>query len=258
MHSTSLFLLSLALHLEFWSANQHLGASFLKIISVASTGGTVTNYSPRFTISGMTGAFPPDVVTALGKLKSTDTTGPDTQKALAGAAAPAPGEGDFDVPYTMQTGMVRFAPMQPIPPTKITKKNAEPQHPTSGYTVATTFLPIPQIQTTITQSQTFSVSSRVNTVSKFFLDAMPTLGVSLSRLIPRLSRIYHLRFRLIPIQGRCTSNAIRRYGQVPEQVERLSYAVVSNIYVFGLSGVKAFQKAQALYGNAEIIWLECC
>ena len=93
--------------------------SFLKVQSVAAAGGTVINYSDRFTLSGMTGAFPPDVVAANAAVKG--TAGPPTVNQVAGANAPAAGTGEFAVPYTLQTGPTKFAPMQPVPPTKITK-----------------------------------------------------------------------------------------------------------------------------------------
>lgn len=133
------------------------------MLSTSSKGGTVTNFSPRFSLSGMTGTFPPEIVTALKDVKGTD--GPDRVDATTGDGPVDPADGEFGVEYTMQTGPTRYAPMQPIPPTKITKKEAKPLHPTSAFTVATTFLPNPKIQTTITQSQTYSVQSRQNTVS---------------------------------------------------------------------------------------------
>jgi hypothetical protein len=147
------------------------------MISVARTGGTVINYSPRFSLSGMTGTFP--VKVAEGIKKVTGTAGPPTVNNVAGNGASAPVDGDlFQVPYTMQTGLTRYAPMQPIPPTKITKSKATPLHPTSAFTIAKSILPIPSQQTTITQSQTFSVSSVENTVRR------PLLLYSVGRFMP--------------------------------------------------------------------------
>ncbi|KAF2656866.1 hypothetical protein K491DRAFT_691536 [Lophiostoma macrostomum CBS 122681] len=147
-------------------------AYFFMMQSVAAKGGTVTNFSKRFTLSGMTGAFDPVIISGMKDVTGND--GPatiDTTNDAAAGASSVPADSIFDVAYTMQTGLTRYAPMQPIPPTKITKKDNSPQHPTSGFTVAQSFLPIPSIQTTITQSQTFSVSSRQNTVAAA---AMPT------------------------------------------------------------------------------------
>ena len=135
---------------------------------IRSTGpkGLVTNFSPRFSLSGMTGDFDAEITAAVKDITGTD--GPERIDATTEGGVANPADGDFGVEYTMQTGLTRFAPMQPIPPTKITKKKATPLHPTSGFTVAKTFLPTPKIQTTITQSQTYSVQSRQNTVSTPF------------------------------------------------------------------------------------------
>lgn len=139
-------------------------AYFLKIISVAKEGGSVTNYSPRFSLSGMTGAFPPNVLA--GAKAVTGTDGPPTVNQVANNANAAPAAAsDYAIPYTMQTGLTKFAPMQPIPPSKITKKSPTPQYPTSAVSLASTFLPTPKQVTTMTMSQTFSVSSMENTVA---------------------------------------------------------------------------------------------
>ncbi|KAM3419872.1 hypothetical protein BST61_g3201 [Cercospora zeina] len=135
---------------------------YLKMTSVAKEGGQVINFSDRFSISGLTGTAPASVVTAMKSV--TGSAGPATidqvsNNAGAGAGADA---GSFDVPYAEQSGPTRYAPMQGIPPTKITVNKFTPLHPTSPYTIATTWLPIATIQTTITQTQTFHVSSIEN------------------------------------------------------------------------------------------------
>ena len=136
---------------------------------MVTTGGTVTNYSPRFTLTGMTGTFPPNIKTGISAI--TGTAGPATQNnaaqnnaAGAGAGAGVAAAGAFTVPYTLQTGLTRYAPMQNQPGSKITAKTVSPQWPTSGVTLATTLLPPPSVVTTVTQSGTWSVSSMENTV----------------------------------------------------------------------------------------------
>jgi hypothetical protein len=135
------------------------------MLSTAAAGGTVTNYSPRFTLSGMTGSFSDAITTALASVEG--TTGPPTVNALA-AAAPGAGAsasaGDFNVPYNEQMGTIRYAPMPPVPPTKITATNTQPLYPRSAVQFATTVLPAPTIVTTFTQPQTFKVQSHPNTV----------------------------------------------------------------------------------------------
>jgi hypothetical protein len=140
--------------------------SFLKMQAVGKTGGQLVTYSNRFSYSGMKGTF-----SALIKKGVSDISGTAGPKGVdttvkAGAANPAaPADGDYDVEYTMQTGLTRYAPMQPVPSKKITATgNPPPLYPTSSVVIAKTRLPIPKVQTTITQSQTYSVSSRVNTV----------------------------------------------------------------------------------------------
>lgn len=138
--------------------------SFLKMIS-AATGGTVINYSSRFTLSGMTGTFPPAVEAGIKDI--TGTGGPAAQNnvnnnANAGAAGAA---GGFSVPYTLQTGLTKYAPMQGKPGTKITAKQASAQFPTSSVDLAKTFLPTPVQVTTVTQSGTYALAASIeNTV----------------------------------------------------------------------------------------------
>jgi len=71
----------------------------------------------------------------------------------------------YDVPYTLQTASIRYAPMPPMAQTQITAKNASPQWPTSAYTVYKTIAGSPNAVTTHTAQVTFSVSSREATVA---------------------------------------------------------------------------------------------
>jgi len=143
------------------------------MVSVSSEGGTVINYSNRFTLTGMTGTFPAAVVQGIAAIAGS-TAGPPTVNNVANNAAPAagttaaaaPGANEFNVPYQSQTGLTKYAPMQPVPGTKITATAFTPLHPTSAFTIATTYMGTPIVATTITESQTFSVSSMENTVSK--------------------------------------------------------------------------------------------
>lgn len=135
------------------------------MISVASTGGTVTNFSPRFSLSGMTGTFPANVKT--GAKSVTGTSGPARINAVAGAGNTPPAEGvaaSFALPWAAQSGPIRYAPMQKYPPTRITAKTKTPLNPTSPYTVATTYLPPPTVISTQTLPVTASFSQFENTV----------------------------------------------------------------------------------------------
>lgn len=119
---------------------------------------------------GMTGTTPTEYATAAAAVSGTG--GPETVNQVANAApaanpdaAAVGGVGAYTVPYALQSGLTKYAPMQSVPPTKITLKNFTPLYSTSKYTVATTWLAKPTILTTLTESQTFSVSSMENTVS---------------------------------------------------------------------------------------------
>jgi len=132
------------------------------MISVMKTGGRVVNYSQRFTLKGVTGIFPAAVITGLNGLDTLD--GPATQKDTT-EERPGPVEaGDFGVPYLQQTGIMKFAPMQKLPPTKMTKKDMKPLYPTTTFQIARTWLPTPKQKTTTTQSRTYKFSSMENTV----------------------------------------------------------------------------------------------
>lgn len=141
-------------------------SSFLKMISTATKGGTVINYSDRFSLTGMTGTFPPNVQAGIKGV--TGTGGPATENNVnsQAGAVPAAGQagGPYAVAYTAQTGLTKYAPMQGKPGTKITAKSPKPQYPTSSFKLAKTFFPTPSQVTTMTVSATYSVSSVENTV----------------------------------------------------------------------------------------------
>lgn len=147
--------------------------SYFRVISVATQGGTVTTYSDRFTITGMTGTVDPAIKSAVA---AAGAAVPATVDATANNAAAAAGDPNANsgVPYAEQTGLIRYAPMQGVPPTKITKKDTKPLYPTSSYKIAVSFLPTPSATKTVTASQTFSADSMENTVSRpvsvYFLD----------------------------------------------------------------------------------------
>lgn len=132
----------------------------------AAAGGTVINYSGRFTLSGMTGTFPPNVVSGIAGV--TGTGGPPTENNVNNNAAANPAAGGaggpYAVTYTAQTGLTKYAPMQGKPGTKITAKNASPQYPTSSVQMATTILPTPSQVTTHTVSATYKAPDSENTV----------------------------------------------------------------------------------------------
>lgn len=134
----------------------------MRMIATATAGGTVTVYSSRFSISGMTGSGTFTVTTTAGP--ATVNTVADTADAAASSSSTAD-EDVFATPYQSQTGLTRYAPMGSMPGSTITATNTAPQYPTSSVPVATTYLSSATIDTTLTQAQTASFSSHANTVS---------------------------------------------------------------------------------------------
>ena len=135
--------------------------SFLKIISPVA-GGTITNYSPRFSLTGMKGTFPANVAAGIKKISGTE--GPPTEKpngAKPGANIPSE---SFAIPFASQTGQIFYAPMQKRPGSKITAKTISPAYPTSSVTLAKAILSPPVQTTTFTVSMTMSTDSHVHTV----------------------------------------------------------------------------------------------
>ncbi|KAL8957771.1 MAG: hypothetical protein Q9193_005043 [Seirophora villosa] len=129
-------------------------------ISVGTAGGQVINYSNRFTLSGMTGSFPANVQNGIKKVSGTNGPPSTAQDAPAAGAGAGGAEGDYAISYTAQTGLIKYAPMQTPPGTKITANKMSPRYPTSSVQIATTFLPTPKQTTTMTASQTITHSSQ--------------------------------------------------------------------------------------------------
>ncbi|KAG9230945.1 hypothetical protein BJ875DRAFT_135372 [Amylocarpus encephaloides] len=131
-----------------------------------ATGGTYQAFSPHFTLTGMTGAFPA-IVAAAAAAPGVLTAAASVNK-IAAVNAPAAGAADaalFTVPYNLQSGTVRYAPMQPVPGTAITATNTAPLYPTSAVVFQATYMPIPTIVTTYTQPGTFSAASHPNSAA---------------------------------------------------------------------------------------------
>lgn len=135
--------------------------SFLKII-LAVPNGIVTNYSPRFSLTGMTGKFSDDIAAAIQKVSGTD--GPPTEKPGEGALGADAASASYAIPFASQKGQIFYAPMQKRPGTKITAKTISAAYPTSSVVIAQKILPPPVPTTTITASMTMSTSSHENTV----------------------------------------------------------------------------------------------
>lgn len=165
-------------------AHKVINPSFLQMISTSIDGGTITTYSPRFSLTDMTGTFAPAIERAARQIDGTHSLEtqnnivpreaqgavPVAPAAAAGAAAPAAPAGTagaYGVPYSQQlsqNALTFYAPMQGHPGTKITAAAASLRYPTSSYSVYKTFAQPPKQTTTQTMSNTFSVKSQENPV----------------------------------------------------------------------------------------------
>ncbi|KAL1852934.1 Cell wall synthesis protein kre9 precursor [Paecilomyces lecythidis] len=144
-------------------------AYFLKMVSKGPDT-EIVNYSKRFTLTQMTGTFPSNVRDGLASVS--DLGGPgfkvdEEQSTLEREELrKRQAAGEYTIPYQDQlTGLTKYAPAAQQPGTTITAKSRKRQFPTSAYDVATTFLPEPTVETTLTASATFSTSSIENTAS---------------------------------------------------------------------------------------------
>lgn len=138
------------------------------MISRGSNNITVINYSERFSVTGMTGTFSELVQYGLSPTANDTSESHQDLKVRKRqvAAAIIPAKDVYDVPYPEQSkGLTKYAPMGKRPATTITAKSGPPQFPTSTFSVARTFLPIPTWQTTLTASRTWTDSLIENPVS---------------------------------------------------------------------------------------------
>jgi hypothetical protein len=71
----------------------------------------------------------------------------------------------YTVPYPLQAGPTRYAPMAKKPGTAIPTTSPTPQFPASPYTIATAYLKPGTVEMTLTASETVSVTMMENTVS---------------------------------------------------------------------------------------------
>lgn len=143
---------SIAIALAPYLALASNGPYYLQLYSTSTLGGFSIQYSQRFALTGMTGT--------LQATDGGDVAPPDAQVdvAGAGAAGAAAGLSLGTVPYTLQTGKTRYAPMQTQPGTKVTYKlSASRRFPTSQVTLFTDYTMQPLQKTTITPSWSYTV-----------------------------------------------------------------------------------------------------
>ncbi|KAI5967465.1 KRE9 [Candida theae] len=130
------------------------GYYFIQIYTVFKSGSTTTIYTPRFQLTDMEGTTGTLVVTVTG-----DQPGGQTS---AASSAGGDTSASFTVPYTLQTGKTRYAPMQMQPGSTVTATTWTPKYPTSAVTYYSTKHSKPVVYSTITPGWSYTASSEVN------------------------------------------------------------------------------------------------
>ncbi|KAL4947682.1 hypothetical protein BDW69DRAFT_204135 [Aspergillus filifer] len=69
----------------------------------------------------------------------------------------------YTVPYQEQNGPTRYAPLAKKPGTAVATSAPTPQFPPSPYKIATAYMKVPTVLTTLTASETRSVTMMENT-----------------------------------------------------------------------------------------------
>lgn len=137
------------------------GQFYIQIYAVVKSQGDTIHYSPRFTLSGMTGS--------ITTYTYSDTTQPNAITEIntgqAAGAVPTIDSKSFSITYTLQTGISRFAPMQMQPGSKVTAKTWKRKFATSKVTYYSTYRKSLDQLTTITPGRSYIVTSDVNYAS---------------------------------------------------------------------------------------------
>ncbi|KAI5970631.1 hypothetical protein CANMA_000327 [Candida margitis] len=131
------------------------GYYFIQVYTIFTSGGTTINYTPRFQLTNMEGSTGTLVVTVTGDQPDGQTSGFDETTASDISQS-------FTVPYTLQTGKTRYAPMQSQPGSTVTATTWTPKYPTSAVTYYSTKHTKPVVYSTITPGWSYTASSEVN------------------------------------------------------------------------------------------------
>ncbi|PYH95366.1 beta-1,6-glucan biosynthesis protein [Aspergillus ellipticus CBS 707.79] len=137
-------------------------AYYLKMVASGPEASVLT-YSDRFTLTSMSGESSSPITSSkiYPLTNSTDFSviENDGHEKLRKRQV----EGAYTIPYHLQTGPTRYAPMAKKPGSTIPARSPTPQFPASAYTIATTYLPPATVQVTLSASLTYSVASVENT-----------------------------------------------------------------------------------------------
>ena len=130
------------------------GSYFVQIYCSLSNGGYMIRYSNRIKLSGMSGTYKPS---GSGSPPDGETDADDNAQENNAETSKS-----FTVPYTLQTGKTRFAPMQMQPGSQITASSWSRRFPSSAVTFYSTFASQPKIISTATPGWSYTMSSFVN------------------------------------------------------------------------------------------------
>ncbi|KAG5419416.1 KRE9 [Candida metapsilosis] len=151
------------------------GYYFIQVFALFKNGASTINYTPRFRLVDMDGPKGTLVVTVTGDQPQGQASGFGL---ITGDMSKS-----FSIPYTLQTGRTRFAPMQMQPGSKVTATTWSMRHPTSAVTYYSAKHTKPVVHSTITPGWSYTASSEVNwaTVAPYPTNWYAASGRKLSR-----------------------------------------------------------------------------
>lgn len=137
------------------------GYYFFQIYTPFPNDGYTIHYTNRFRLTGMEGearsfTYPANMFSYTGNQ-------PEAQYNAGGTALEVHSS-SFTLPYTAQSGWIRYAPMMPLPASTITATTYNSRHATSDYTVFSSLGPDPDAYSTATLSRTYFLTSKENPV----------------------------------------------------------------------------------------------
>ncbi|ODV64489.1 cell wall synthesis KRE9KNH1 [Ascoidea rubescens DSM 1968] len=157
------------------------GAYFIQVYGIlADDNGYTVHYSNRFTLTGMNGTTessgsvddtaPSPLSSTLSSVKGTKTTSSSSSSlssSLSSSFTDDPlttmnATASLTVPYLLQTGSYRFAPMQTQPGSVVTASTWSRKFPTSAVSYFSTIYPSPLVYSTITPDWSYSRNSFYN------------------------------------------------------------------------------------------------
>lgn len=131
------------------------GQFYIQVFAMVQSQGNTIHYTPRFFLQNMTGK-------RIASITDTIEPQPQTAIAAAGQTQATIDSRSFTVPYTKQTGISRFAPMQTQPPKKMSLTKWTRKYLTSAVTFFKSARKSLDQSTTITPGKTYTFTSDVN------------------------------------------------------------------------------------------------